>query len=230
MSAEKLFDTMTAFAADQQPNLVGITGYPGSGKSTLAELLKDKYQGTILISTDWFFYHSIEVTRQKMLEGEMDSNLLTWTDEQRLTDTLKKLATGKDVELSDAWNQQTGNKDLHLTLPGALPGTLIIVEGLTVLSPSLAEHLNFTILLDEALPICFQRSIKRDAHRLSEERIKERLRRHEKLTPLISDFRNRASMVINPNHFSTFISTNVPGSRLTRVLSNALSLEAQGPG
>ena len=81
--------------------IIGICGGSGSGKTTLLKRISKKYAGLkpVIFSMDNYY---LPIQNQKMDEnGEINFDLPTALDEERLTKDLESLLSGHSMEIKE---------------------------------------------------------------------------------------------------------------------------------
>jgi len=133
--------------------IVGITGSTGSGKTTFAKSLKKELGNqAVLLSSDMYYKDQSRLPLGERFKQNMDQPEAF--DNQLLVSHLKKLASGKsiDVPVYDFTDHTRKKESRHLeTRP------MIVVEGLLIFSkPELRSLFDFKIFLevDADLRVC----------------------------------------------------------------------------
>ncbi len=140
--------------------IVGICGGSGSGKTTLLKRLAEHFKeiNPSIFSMD-NYYLPIEM-QQKDQNGEINFDLPTALDEQRLTNDLLELKAGRSIELKEYQFNAPPSKNVLLTLD---PSEIIIIEGLFLFEyKEVAQALDFSIFVDVDLKVQLDRRLYRD--------------------------------------------------------------------
>ena len=126
--------------------IIGICGGSGSGKTTLLKRLSKKYADLkpVIFSMDNYY---LPINKQVVdNNGEINFDLPTALDEERLTRDLHNLINGKSIEIKEYHFNAPPEKNVLITLD---PSDLIIVEGLFLFYyKSVKEMLDFSIFID----------------------------------------------------------------------------------
>ena len=135
-----------------RPPLVAVTGFGGAGKSTLAARLCDDLPDAAVVPGDEFM-------RTRPPVGRSDD----WADLDRdrlLRQVVEPGQTGAPVryQVYDPEHQAPGP---WLSVDGA---GVIIVEGLALLHPDLADRYDLTVWVDVDLDIATEQGMWRDRH------------------------------------------------------------------
>lgn len=140
--------------------VIGICGGSGSGKTTLLNRIAERYQtlNPAVFSLD-NYYKAIE-EQAKDENGVVNFDLPTALNKDKLVRDLKKLISGKTIEIVEYQFNTGKNKHVLITLD---PSELIIVEGLFVFEyAEVHELLDFSIFVDVDPSIQLDRRIYRD--------------------------------------------------------------------
>lgn len=140
--------------------IIGICGGSGSGKTTLLKRLAAFYgelQPTIFSMDN--YYLSID---QQFLDsnGEVNFDLPSALDKERLVRDLQDLKEGKSIEVKEYHFNAPPNKNVLITLD---PSTIIIVEGLFLFQyQEVNKLLDFSIFMDVDPMVQLDRRLYRD--------------------------------------------------------------------
>ncbi|MNU73253.1 Uridine kinase [compost metagenome] len=140
--------------------IIGICGGSGSGKTTLLKRLAAFYgelQPTIFSMDN--YYLSID---EQFLDsnGEVNFDLPTALDKERLVRDLQNLKEGKSIEVKEYHFNAPPNKNVLITLD---PSTIIIVEGLFLFQyQEVNKLLDFSIFMDVDPMVQLDRRLYRD--------------------------------------------------------------------
>ena len=116
--------------------LVAVSGFGGSGKTTLAENLRSHFGNSTLLQLDNFLVNHGE--------GEGWSGGYDW---QRFEQVLRDIRDGKDLHYQwYDWDKNETEDWIDQPLP-----SLIIVEGVRILQPSLKKYYDLTIWIERSL-------------------------------------------------------------------------------
>ncbi len=140
--------------------IIGICGGSGSGKTTLLKRISKKYAGLkpVIFSMDNYY---LPIQNQKMDEnGEINFDLPTALDEERLTKDLESLLSGHSIEIKEYHFNSPPDKNILITLN---PSDLIIVEGLFLFHfEKVKKMLDFSIFIDVTAETQLDRRLYRD--------------------------------------------------------------------
>ncbi|WP_430405497.1 uridine kinase family protein [Fluviicola sp.] len=140
--------------------IIGICGGSGSGKTTLLKRLAAFYgelHPTVFSMDN--YYLPIE---QQLLDenGQVNFDLPTALDRDRLVKDLRDLKEGKSIEVKEYHFNAPPNKNVLITLD---PSPIIIVEGLFLFEyAEVYELLDFSIFMDVDPEIQLDRRLYRD--------------------------------------------------------------------
>ena len=140
--------------------IIGICGGSGSGKTTLLKRLAAFYgelQPTIFSMDNYY----LPIGEQFLDEnGEVNFDLPTALDKERLVRDLQDLKEGKSVEVKEYHFNAPPNKSVLITLD---PSTIIIVEGLFLFQyEEVNKLLDFSIFVDVDPMVQLDRRLYRD--------------------------------------------------------------------
>ena len=158
--------------------LVGICGRAGSGKTSLAgnisSALRAQNIQTIIYEGDWRF--SLDSSERKLwIEDSMKEgihpysysiNQYNWWDFARIQEDLQMLMCGKPVKIDQAYNRDTGKRELSVDIP-PLESGVILFENAILGGVECLRDLAVIVLLNTSDVTCFQRTIARDKDRRS---------------------------------------------------------------
>jgi uridine kinase len=140
--------------------IIGICGGSGSGKTTLLKRISSKYTelNPTIFSLDNYY---LPIEKQlKDENGEINFDLPTALDEEKLTSDLKKLVNGESIEVKEYFFNAPPNKNVLITLESS---PLIIVEGLFLFYfKGVRELLDYTIFIDVDPNVQLDRRLYRD--------------------------------------------------------------------
>ncbi|MCE2742446.1 MAG: hypothetical protein LW701_02570 [Fluviicola sp.] len=140
--------------------IIGICGGSGSGKTTLLRRISTKYAelNPTIFSLDNYY---LPIEKQlKDENGEINFDLPTALDEEKLTSDLKKLVNGESIEVKEYFFNAPPNKNVLITLESS---PLIIVEGLFLFYfKGVRELLDYTIFIDVDPNVQLDRRLYRD--------------------------------------------------------------------
>lgn len=126
--------------------IIGICGGSGSGKTTLLKRLSKYYSHLkpVIFSMDNYYR---PLNQQKVDgNGEINFDLPTALDEERLTQDLTNLVNGKSIEVKEYYFNAPPDKNVLITLD---PSELIIVEGLFLFHfQKVKKLLDYSIFID----------------------------------------------------------------------------------
>lgn len=140
--------------------IIGICGGSGSGKTTLLKRLAAFYgelQPTIFSMDNYY----LPIGQQFLDEnGEVNFDLPTALDKERLVRDLQDLKDGKSIEVKEYHFNAPPNKNVLITLD---PSTIIIVEGLFLFQyQEVNKLLDFSIFMDVDPMVQLDRRLYRD--------------------------------------------------------------------
>lgn len=140
--------------------IIGICGGSGSGKTTLLKRLAAFYgelQPTIFSMDNYY----LPIGEQFLDEnGEVNFDLPTALDKERLVRDLQDLKDGKSIEVKEYHFNAPPNKSVLITLD---PSTIIIVEGLFLFQyEEVNKLLDFSIFMDVDPMVQLDRRLYRD--------------------------------------------------------------------
>lgn len=140
--------------------IVGICGGSGSGKTTLLRRLAKGYAhlNPTVFSMD-NYYRPIQ--HQELDEnGEVNFDLPSALDREKLIVDLSTLASGKEIEVKEYHFNSPPNKNVLITLQ---PSDLIIVEGLFLFHyAEIQPMLDFSIFIEVDQAVQLDRRLYRD--------------------------------------------------------------------
>ncbi|MFT5859254.1 MAG: uridine kinase [Flavobacteriaceae bacterium] len=140
--------------------IIGICGGSGSGKTTILNRLYTQFKDLepSVFSMD-NYYRSIE--EQKLdVNGEINFDLPTALDEDRLAKDLERLVKGEQIVVKEYHFNSPPDKHILVTID---PSKLLIVEGLFLFHyPGVREMLDFTVFIDVDQKIQLDRRLYRD--------------------------------------------------------------------
>lgn len=142
----------------QQPFFIGICGGSGSGKTFLLEALKESFDVNCSIcSLDDYYKPKHE--QKKDENGEINFDLPTALDTQKLEKDILLLQSGKKVEQVEYHFNTTKSTNIKIIEPAPI----IIVEGLFVLEyPFVKNNLDFSIYIKVNESLQLERRLLRD--------------------------------------------------------------------
>ncbi|MBI1838286.1 MAG: uridine kinase [Flavobacteriia bacterium] len=140
--------------------IIGICGGSGSGKTTLLKRLSKEYadlKPTIFSLDNYYLPIENQFVDEK---GEINFDLPTALDEEKLTSDIQKLVKGESIEVKEYFFNAPPNKNVLITLD---PSPLIIVEGLFLFYfKGVRELLDYTIFIDVDPNVQLDRRLYRD--------------------------------------------------------------------
>ncbi|MBX9472111.1 uridine kinase family protein [Microcella sp.] len=148
---DEVVTQITALRDARTPVIVGIDGAGGSGKSTLAAAIAERLGAdAVVIPMDDF------IVRERMLDDSWDRG---WDHDRLLQQVITPLRRGEPVVYQRReWSSNS------LSDPIAVPGaSIVIVEGITALHPTLAPHWDLAIWVETDAMIALERGRARDA-------------------------------------------------------------------
>jgi uridine kinase len=155
-------------------HLVFVCGLPGSGKSTfcLEYSQLPNLRGPVLHS-DWYANYATPVRRARIANAlksgdseqiEAEEDPRNWYDWNRLFQDLKILRDTGRLQITDGWDQTTGNKGLKVELVAGV-NELIWVDGIQLLNDPIVSLSDLVILLKTSPSVANERGVVRDSHR-----------------------------------------------------------------
>jgi uridine kinase len=140
--------------------IIGICGGSGSGKTTILNRLYSQFKElSPSVFTMDNYYRSIE---EQMLDdnGEINFDLPTALDKEKLTGDLKRLAKGAQIVVKEYHFNSPPDKHVLITIE---PSKLLIVEGLFLFHyPEVRKMLDFSIFIDVDQEVQLDRRLYRD--------------------------------------------------------------------
>jgi uridine kinase len=140
--------------------IIGICGGSGSGKTTLLNRLASGYGylNPTVFSMDNYY---LPIQHQAVdHNGEVNFDLPTALDKEKLVRDLYELSMGNSIEVKEYHFNSPPNKNVLITLH---PSDLIIVEGLFLFHyPEVQEMLDFSVFIDVDHKIQLDRRLYRD--------------------------------------------------------------------
>jgi uridine kinase len=140
--------------------IIGICGGSGSGKTTILNRLYTRFKELepSVFSMD-NYYRSID--EQAIDEnGEINFDLPTALDEERLTKDLQSLVKGEQIIVKEYHFNSPPDKHVLITID---PSKLVIVEGLFLFHyPGVKEILDYSVFIDVDQGIQLDRRLYRD--------------------------------------------------------------------
>jgi uridine kinase len=144
----------------QAKMIIGICGGSGSGKTTLLKRLAAFYgelHPTVFSMDNYYLPIDQQVVD---VNGEVNFDLPTALDKERLVSDLRELKSGKSIEVKEYHFNAPPNKNVLITLD---PSPIIIVEGLFLFQYSeVNELLDFSIFMDVDPEVQLDRRLYRD--------------------------------------------------------------------
>ena len=202
---EKLEKTIESLLQEKERIIVFVCGLGGAGKTTFANNLVEQDVNSIALHSDWWLkYPTLE--RRKRIQNaiesgdensiEIEENPKNWYDWESMKEDILLLQEKGRVDVHDAWNQNTGLKNLKVPLEFFHKG-VIICDGIYLLHPEIVDIADFTVLLDVPFEVCRKRSDKRDEHRNSSEYLALKAHLTEKYdVPYFEKYRNNANLIM----------------------------------
>ena len=140
--------------------VIGICGGSGSGKTTLLNRLAEHYNlyNPSVFSMDNYYKPVKEQTLDE--NGKVNFDLPTALDKDRMIIDLKRLISGKSIEIFEYQFNIGNNRNVLITIE---PSELLIVEGLFLFEyEEIHQLLDFTVFVDVDPAIQLDRRIYRD--------------------------------------------------------------------
>lgn len=140
--------------------IIGICGGSGSGKTTILNRLYTQFKELepSVFSMD-NYYRSID--EQKLdSNGEINFDLPTALDEDKLSNDLERLSNGEQIVIKEYHFNAPPDKHILITID---PSKLLIVEGLFLFHyPKVREMVDFSVFIDVDQKIQLDRRLYRD--------------------------------------------------------------------
>ena len=187
--------------------IIFICGHPGSGKTTFSKNLSNQLMGVeTFISHDLYLKHSSK-ERKKYFEykvnkitppsSNVEEDPKKWYDNAAFLKDLNTLKLNGALNIKNAWNQKSGEKDLKINI-NLKNKKFIICEGMYLLHKIISKHADMTIYLNTSWQESLKRQESRDSHRTSKEsrRYKKYLAK-EYSVPYFKKNRKFADIIVN---------------------------------
>ncbi len=151
----RLADRVAALVADRPappPLLFGVAGGVAAGKSTTADLVRRHLEGdgcvVALLATDAFLWPNAELERRglTMRKGFPESY-----DVDALVDALRELRAGRTVAVP-VYDHRTYDRVPDATTTVGPDTDVVLVEGVNVLQPAVAQQLDASVYVDADEP------------------------------------------------------------------------------
>ena len=154
--------------------IIFICGLGGVGKSTLADKLASRLScESAIVRLDWYLKYSTK-ERKERIDGvlksgdrakiEQEQNPFNWNDFEKFKNDLISLKENSKLNISSAWNQVTGEKDLNINLKFDSQKGVIICEGIYLLHPSIIDIADLVVCLENSSEEVDRRTNIRDSH------------------------------------------------------------------
>ena len=140
--------------------IIGICGGSGSGKTTLLKRIAKSFEhlNPSVFSMDNYYLPIEDQTIDE--NGEINFDLPTALDKNRLIDDLRNLSQGQPIEVKEYHFNSPPDKNVLITIN---PSELVIVEGLFLFEYSeVKELLDFSIFIDVDQDVQLDRRLYRD--------------------------------------------------------------------
>jgi uridine kinase len=140
--------------------VIGICGGSGSGKTTILKRLAEEFKhlDPSVFSMD-NYYKPIQL-QEKDANGQVNFDLPTALDKEKLIADLKQLISGESIDVVEYQFNSGNHKHVLITVA---PSQLIIVEGIFVFEyAEVAELLDFSVFIDVDLSVQLDRRLYRD--------------------------------------------------------------------
>lgn len=140
--------------------IIGICGGSGSGKTTLLKRIAKSFEhlNPSVFSMDNYYLPIEDQTIDE--NGEINFDLPTALDKDRLIDDLRDLSQGKPIEVKEYHFNSPPDKNVLITIN---PSELVIVEGLFLFEYSeVKDLLDFSIFIDVDQDVQLDRRLYRD--------------------------------------------------------------------
>ena len=128
---------------DGAVRIVLLAGPSGSGKTTTANLLSDSIKGegedSMVVSLDNFYRDATDPDYPRLVDGTLDYECPDALDIPLLTETLERIANGKDFCIPK-YDFKEG-KCVDTTFYEPMPHGCVIIEGLHALNPIIYKNL-----------------------------------------------------------------------------------------
>lgn len=133
-----------------QPHLAIMLGLSGAGKSYLSKKLSSALPNLVVISFDWWIKDPSPKRRAAIADeyeksGEMP-NPLSWYDWAAFKADIKTLQETGKLHKTGAWNQETGEKDLYISITLPTDG-IILVEGMYLMEAEINPLVDYVIIV-----------------------------------------------------------------------------------
>lgn len=186
--------------------IIGLCGGSGSGKTSLVEKISaelDPNNITILSMDD--YYKTLD-KQSKDKNGEVNFDLPSAIDIERIVSDLKKLKNGESVELLEYTfnNPAAEPKSKYLE-----PNKIVIIEGIFLFYfQEVLDLVDFSVYINVDLNLQYERRMKRDlmSRGYSEEQINYQWTNH--VVPCFENyilpFASKADIVLNNNSHNDF--------------------------
>lgn len=192
-------------------SIISVCGLGGVGKTEFCrQLIAVMRIPCAYIQLDWYLIDS-SLRRQEKIENifakhlEKDpneyGNPYNWYDWAKFKNDLLKLKRASSLIIDNAWNQQTGNKDLKINIT-LQKNSVILCEGIYMFDPIVHDVTDLTILLETSSELAHIRAKDRDSHRSS----RQYLEKKQKLAqlyevPYMRQYRPMADFIINNSNY-----------------------------
>jgi uridine kinase len=189
--------------------VVNVCGLGGSGKSRFCKSAASTIGG-VVVSTDWYLkYSSVErrgrihdATESGDIEArEADENPINWYSWDVFGTDIRNLKVTGQLQLNNAWNQASGDKDLSINLD-AQENSIIWCDGIYMLHPDVSQSADLTVFLEVSSDVARKRAEERDSHRSSAEYLASKIALMNKYDlHYFKRYSNEADVVINNTDF-----------------------------
>jgi len=192
----------------KKPLIVGITGGSGSGKTFFMQKLLEQLPDAALHSMDNYY---ISIDRQVIDENGIENfDMLESIDIDRYTDDLKKLRSGKQLEIDEYTFNNDKSTSKKIVIKTA---SVILVEGIFVLAvEKIRELMDLKLFVDAPDYLMMSRRIIRDAEERGYDLSDVLYRYQHHVTPAfkkhIEPSKQWADLII-PNHTNFDVALNV---------------------
>lgn len=140
--------------------IIGICGGSGSGKTTLLKRIAKSFEhlNPSVFSMDNYYLPIEDQTIDS--NGEINFDLPTALDKDRLVNDLRDLSQGRPIEVKEYHFNSPPDKNILITIN---PSELVIVEGLFLFEyAEVKEMLDFSIFIDVDQNVQLDRRLYRD--------------------------------------------------------------------